>query len=92
MATSAPLSGLGLAPRLLTREQAARYCGISVPTFSAHCPVRPISLGPGKRLERYDVHSLDQWIDILSGIAASSGRNWLAALEHEHDGCSRERR
>lgn len=78
-------------PRLLTREQAAIYCGISVPTFSAHCPVSPISLGPGKRLERYDIHSLDRWIDTLSGAAASSGKDWLAALELDHDGRSRER-
>ncbi len=55
-------------PRLLTREQAAIYCGVSGPTFSVHCPVRPISLGPGKRLERYDIHSLDRWIDTLSGV------------------------
>src|SRR4051794_35216470 len=61
-----------IAPRLLTRTQAAIYCGVSVPTFSAHCPVRPISLGPGRRLERYDIHSLDRWIDISSGTVASS--------------------
>src|SRR4051794_12905591 len=60
-----------VAPRLLTQMQAAIYCGISIPTFSAHCPVRPISLGPGKRLNRYDIRSLDQWIDTLSGDAAS---------------------
>lgn len=78
-------------PRLLTREQAAIYCGVSGPTFSVHCPVRPISLGPGKRLERYDIRSLDRWIDTLSGAAASSGKDWLAALEPDHDGRSRER-
>jgi hypothetical protein len=78
-------------PRLLTRRQAAIYCGISVPTFAAHCPVRPVSLGPGKRLERYDIHSLDRWIDTLSGAAAPSGKDWLAALELDHDGRSRER-
>lgn len=80
-----------ITPRLLSREQAATYCGISVPTFSVHCPVPPISLGPGKRLERYDIHSLDRWIDVLSGAAASSGKDWLAALEPDHDGRSRER-
>ena len=81
----------GVAPRLLTREQAANYCGVSIPTFAAHCPIRPISLGPGKRLERYDLHSLDHWIDALSGTTASFGKNWLAALETGHDGDSGER-
>ena len=87
---SMPTSGLRresarkeVAPRLLTREQAAIYCGISVPTFSVHCPVRPVSLGPGKRLERYDIHSLDRWIDTLSGLAPPTGKDWLAALEPE---------
>jgi hypothetical protein len=80
-----------VAPRLLTRIQAAIYCGISVPTLSVHCPVRPISLGPGKRLERYDIHSLDRWIDTLSGVAESSGKDWLAALEPAHGNRSRER-
>ena len=91
MQTRTSVAVPGIVPRLLTREQAALYCGVSVPTFSAHCPVRPISLGPGKRLERYDIQSLDQWITILGGGAASVGRNWLAALESEHDSRSRER-
>lgn len=51
--------------RLLTRAEAAAYCGMSVPTFEGICPVRPIDLGGGRRLERYDVECLNEWIDRL---------------------------
>lgn len=51
--------------RLLTKAQAARYCGLSVPTFGSVCPVRAIALGVGVRMERYDVIELDSWIDGL---------------------------
>ncbi len=33
MATHPALADLGIAPRLLTREQAAAYCGLSVQGF-----------------------------------------------------------
>lgn len=51
------------APRLLTKSQAAQYCGLSVATFGGTCPVRPISLGHGVRMERYDLRDIDKWID-----------------------------
>jgi hypothetical protein len=75
-----------IAPRLLTRRQAAEYCGVSVETFAVHCPVRPIAIGPGKRLERFDVTALDRWIDLLNDRRTGSSRDWLAALEDEDDG------
>lgn len=68
-------------PRLLTRKEAAAFCGVSVTTFTALCPVRPISLGYGKRLERYDIRALDSWIDTLGGASETHGKNWLAALD-----------
>ena len=71
--------------RLLTRAQAASYCGLSVATFSALCPVRPIALGKDKRLERFDVVALDNWIDRISTAGALSGRDWLAAMDADHD-------
>ncbi len=63
-----------LAPskRLLTRAEAAAYCGVSLTTFASICPVRPLALGPDKRLERYDVIALDQWIDRLSASETGS--------------------
>jgi hypothetical protein len=53
-------------PRLLTKSQAAAYCGVSASTFRSICPVQAIALGAGIRLERYDIQALDQWIDRLS--------------------------
>lgn len=49
--------------RLLTKSQAAQYCGLSVQTFGVTCPVRPIALGEGVRMHRYDVRDIDKWID-----------------------------
>jgi len=69
-----------LAPRLLTRGQAAFYCTVSVSTFEAICPVRPVALGKGKRMERYDIIAIDEWIDRLGGGGASSRQDWLATL------------
>lgn len=51
--------------RLLTKSQAARYCGLSVPTFDSVCPVRAIALGFGARMERFDMRDIDRWIDSL---------------------------
>jgi hypothetical protein len=90
MAIPRAIAGIGIVPRLLTREQAAAYCGVSLPTFMGICPVRPIALGAGKRLERYDLRALEQWIDTFSGDKASCGRDWLAALDAKDDGGSRE--
>jgi hypothetical protein len=72
-------------PRLLTREQAAAYCGVSVATLVNVCPVKPIALGDSKRLERYDVQSLDAWIDGFRSDLARSGEDWLAALDRNDD-------
>ena len=91
MATHQALADVGITPRLLTRKQAAAYCGVSVPTFTVLCPVRAIALGSGKRLERYDLRSLDGWIDTLGSGGASYGKDWLATLDGEHDGSLRER-
>jgi hypothetical protein len=74
--------------RLLNQKQAAAYCGISVPTFVKHCPVPAIALGTGKRLERYDIKALDNWIDNLSQDSASSPKDWLAKLDSGHGVCS----
>ena len=56
--------------RLLTRQGAADYCSISIPTFEALCPIPPICLGDNKRLARWDKKALDIWIDQLSGFAS----------------------
>jgi hypothetical protein len=74
---------VAVAPRLLTRQEAATYCGISVPTFEAICPVRAIALGNGKRLERFDRLSLDRWIDKLALDGPRLEKDWLAEFEKQ---------
>ena len=82
---------LGTPLRMLTRQQAATYCGVSVPTFMVICPIPPVALGKGKRLERYDIRSLDEWLDKLGNDGASLNNDWLAKLDFKNDGRSRER-
>jgi hypothetical protein len=72
-------------PRLLNKEQAAAYCGVGTSTFEAICPVRVIQLGSGVRLHRYDIVSLDKWIDGLSGGETVTADDWLAKMD-ETDG------
>lgn len=72
-----------LPPRLLTRAAAAEYCAIGVTAFNAVCPVRPIALGRGKRMERFDSHALDLWIDSLASNSSEQRRDWLTIWEAE---------
>jgi hypothetical protein len=68
-------------PRLLNRQQAAKYCGVCVTTFIAHVAshVQPVEIGT-KRL--WDVQGLDRWIDALSnGIEEPLQADWLARLD-----------
>ncbi len=50
--------------RLLTRQDAAAYCSISVTTFDSICPIIPFALVKGRtRLCRFDKHDIDLWIE-----------------------------
>ena len=51
---------LKLEPRMLDKTTAAGYCGLSLTTFSAECPVKPQEFGTTKR---YDRNELDAWLD-----------------------------
>jgi hypothetical protein len=77
-------------PRLLSREQAAAYCGVSVPTFVSICPIKAVALGHGKRLERFDRISLDQWIDSLGSREPTSHEDWLDKWDQGDDRGSRQ--
>jgi len=70
-------------PRLLSREQAATYCGVSAPTFISECPVTPIKI---RTRVLYDRRSLDRWLDSLSADEAKSlsREKWLALLDGDH--------
>jgi hypothetical protein len=78
-----------LPPRLLTKAEAASYCGVSLGVFTALCPVRPIALGNDKRLQRYDIVALNKWIDGLGSGSAKLGVDWLATLDKSDDRNSR---
>jgi hypothetical protein len=75
-----------IAPRLLTREQAAEYLGVSVPTFTKVCNVTPVALGASKRLIRYDIKRLDIWIDGLSQTdTLGDSDDWLARFDNDDE-------
>lgn len=76
-------------PRLLTKAEGAAYCGVSVRAFAALCPVWPVSLGADRRLERYDIVALDEWIDRLRVPGSKSGLDWLAQMDADRDKSAR---
>jgi hypothetical protein len=62
----------GVQPRLLSKADAAAYCAISTTTFEKVCPVTPVSLGAGKRLNRYDVPGVSRQRCVLERNNCSS--------------------
>jgi predicted DNA-binding transcriptional regulator AlpA len=72
MATHPALADLGIAPRLLTREQAAAYCGLSVHGFSEWVKSGKLP-GPIRGTLRWDRKAIDAAIDQASGLNPSIG-------------------
>lgn len=70
-------------PRLLSREQAAAYCGVSVPLFTSQCPVIPLKL---RSRVLYDRTQIDRWLDTLSAHQPElpKGKDWLRRLDYAH--------
>ena len=68
-------------PRLLTRQQAAAYCGVSVGTFNHVCRVRPVALGAGARMERFDIVEIDKWISNFHVKKDKNEVDWISILE-----------
>ncbi|MCY1708396.1 hypothetical protein [Pannonibacter sp. SL95] len=64
--------------RLLSRDDAAAYCGLPPKRFEALCPVAAILHATGKRV--FDVHDLDRWIDGLKANAADTDADILDRL------------
>ena len=66
--------------RMLTKIEAADYCGLSVARFTSECPVSPTLFGQGvNRVVRWDLHRLDDWLD---GFASSAtGDDWLSRAD-----------
>jgi hypothetical protein len=75
---------MGMTPRLLSRDAAATYCGITAETFEQHVRphVAPIEIG-ARRL--WDVRALDDWLDVQSGLtdALRPVDDWLAELGND---------
>jgi predicted DNA-binding transcriptional regulator AlpA len=70
MAPRPALAEVGIAPRLLRREQAAAYCGLSVHGFSEW--VRSGRLpGPLRGTMRWDRRAIDAALDQASGLQAT---------------------
>jgi hypothetical protein len=67
MTDARTLTQVGIAPRLLTREQAAAYCGVGVTTFTAWVR-RGIVPGPVSGTHRWDRKAIDGTLDALSCI------------------------
>ena len=70
MATHPALADLGIAPRLLTREQAAAYCGLSVHGFSEWVKTGRLP-GPIRGTIRWDRKAIDAALDQASGLQAT---------------------
>jgi len=67
-------------PRLLSRQQAAAYCGLSPETFDDYRR-RGIVPGPISGTNRWDRKLIDVWLDKASGLASktnSSLDDWRA--------------
>lgn len=56
------MSRAQIVPRLMTKAEAAAYCGFSQGVFERQCEVAPMAFGD-RRLQRYDRFELDNWIE-----------------------------
>jgi predicted DNA-binding transcriptional regulator AlpA len=91
MATRPALADLGIAPRLLTREQAAAYCGLSVHGFSEWVKTGRLP-GPIGGTVRWDLKAIDAVLDQASGIEPSIKTSPLDEWKALRDARSSQRR
>jgi hypothetical protein len=80
---TSPKPAVDISPRLLTKTQAATYCGVCLATFSQACPVKPVLLL--NRISRYDTRNLDAWIDSLGGSVASETADLVTVWQNGGD-------
>jgi hypothetical protein len=69
---------MSLWPAALRLDQAAEYSGLSVETFKAVCPVKPIEFTQSTRGNRWLRANLDNWLSSLdpNKQASPSGRRF----------------
>jgi predicted DNA-binding transcriptional regulator AlpA len=83
MATHPALADLGIAPRLLTREQAAAYCGLSVYGFAEWVKTGRLP-GPIRGTIRWDRKAIDAALDQASGLQATLQASPLEEWKARH--------
>ncbi|GJE78225.1 hypothetical protein BGCPKDLD_4837 [Methylorubrum suomiense] len=73
---------LGIAPRVLRRDQAAEYCGCDSLSAFADWQRRGIVPPPIPGTTKWDRNLIDRWLDRRSGLlsdgGASAAEEWLA--------------
>jgi len=74
MAREHALLSYGLTPRLLSRELAAEYCGISVGLFDETIATQVPPIGLNSR-KVWDIRALDHYLDERSGLAPPALRS-----------------
>lgn len=69
-----------ISKRLLTTGEAAHYCGMGRDKFKALCAAPRVRVHEGHRGLRFDVRTLDEWIDTLpvEGEKRMTKVDWLA--------------
>jgi hypothetical protein len=80
-------------PRLLTKVQAASYCGMGIESFALNCSVKAIRVRSGARGLRWDIQDLDKWIDRLkenSSTDSEENVDWLAKIDGQNQDKRRE--
>lgn len=70
-------------PRMLNAREAARYLGFKTTAVLKGIPIKPKPLrfvgAPARKL--FDRHELDQWLDLLAGLASAPAPQELSAYD-----------
>lgn len=72
-------------PAAMTQQMAAAYCGLSVDTFVAACPVLPIVITRSKTGRRYLRIRLDEWLMSLDNPAPAKRQGIGATLRAKRE-------
>lgn len=75
-------------PAAMNQQLAAAYCGLSVDTFTANCPVKPVVITASKTGKRYLRQRLDEWLLSLDSprTAQRQGMGALRIASREAQG------
>jgi predicted DNA-binding transcriptional regulator AlpA len=84
MRLSGVLTDIGLKPRVVTRPQAAAYCGVSVQTFSDWIK-RGLLPGPLPGTARWDLKAIDASLDGIAGNVMESEEDAFDKWKRERD-------